>query len=75
MSKKLSANEKLEIFHNFFFRLNFHRYVSCNEQKVHAMLAIADNYVNAHSVKQGVTSQKESEAAIKLALEKMRDLP
>lgn len=75
MSKKISQKEKLEIFDNFFFRLNFHRYVSCNEAKVHEMLALADNYVNAHSSKMGATAQKEADAAVNEALEKMKTLP
>ncbi|WP_407305807.1 hypothetical protein [Acinetobacter sp.] len=74
-TRKISAKEKAEILENFFFRLHFHRYVSMNDKKILAMLALSDAYVEAHNNRAGEISDEQVQMNIVAALEKMKDLP
>jgi hypothetical protein len=75
--KKVSAKEKIEIFEAFFQRLHFHRYVSMKQGKIHEMLELADNLVNAQARYDGtgLLSDDVIQERINTALDKMRTLP
>ena len=73
--KRVSQKEKLEIFEAFFQRLHFHRYLTMDEKKVMAMLALSDNYINAHSSHNGERNDLEVQNNINAALDRMRHLP
>lgn len=45
--KRVSNKEKLELYERFLQRLHFERHVSCNEKRVHEMLAMADSIVTS----------------------------
>lgn len=75
--KKISAKEKLEIFEKFFERLHFHRYVSLKQEKIHEMLNLADNLINAQNTYEGGVrlSPEQIQERMTAALDKMRTLP
>lgn len=73
--KRVSQKEKLEIFEAFFQRLHFHRYLTMDEKKVMAMLALSDGYINAHSSHNGERNDLEVQNNINAALDRMRHLP
>ena len=67
--------DKLAILEGFLWRLNFHRAVSMNEQKVFAMLKMADEWVGAHSSGNGERSTKDVDKNVNAAYEKLKVLP
>lgn len=78
MSKKISKEEKIEIYENFFQRLHFLRHVAMDDQKVAKMLHIADNLVNNQTRMNAFgqpLDKKQVDANMKTALEAMKVLP
>lgn len=70
--KKPSMKEKVEVYEKFLFRLNFHRTITLNEERVKALLALADEWVTAHG---GERTSKEIDENINHAFEKLKNLP
>jgi hypothetical protein len=73
--KKPTLKEKLDVYEQFFFRLNFHRTVTMNEKAVFALLRLSDGWCEAHSTANGERGDKEVEENVNQAFEKLKHLP
>jgi len=71
----INQKEKLEILEKFFWRLNFHRTISQNEPAVMKMLKMVDEWVEAHSDKNGERTDAEIKKNVQAAYEKLKTLP
>lgn len=71
----INQKERLAILENFLWRLNFHRAISMNEQAIFEMLRMSDDWVGAHSTKNGEYSEAQVKKNIDAAYEKLRTLP